>query len=34
MIHYGREYDVNSNTQKTHLVVCDYLNKYSNMSLL
>ena len=38
MIHicesYGREYDVKFNTQKTHLVVCDYLNTYSNMSLL
>ena len=32
---YGREYDVKFNiTQKTHLVVCDYLNKYSNMSSL
>ena len=38
MIHicesYGREYDVKFNTQKTHLVVCDYLNKYINMSSL
>ena len=38
MIHiyesYGLEYDVKLNTQKTHLVVCDYLNKYSNMSSL
>ena len=31
---YGRGYDVKFNTQKTHLVVCDYLNKYSNMSSL
>ena len=31
---YGREYDVKFNTQKTHLVVCDYLNKYINMSSL
>ena len=31
---YGRECDVKFNTQKTHLVVCDYLNKYINMSSL
>ena len=31
---YGRGYDVKINTQKTHLGVCDYLNKYSNMSSL
>ena len=31
---YGREYDVKFNTQITHLVVCDYLNKYINMSSL
>ena len=36
MIHkcesHGCKYDVKFNTQTTHLVVCNYLNKYSNMS--
>ena len=31
---YGRKYDVKFNTQNTHLVVCNDLNTYMNMSSL